>query len=98
MFTMLVALAWLSYPVAGSANVAAEVLQGKRSRGAGFSFLPELLVFPAVFLGVAALLDHFILPWGRRIIGGVCLAMFVAHLYVFVRARRQMRAARDTER
>jgi hypothetical protein len=94
-FSVLMGLAWLTYPIAGTANTSADVLEGKRPRGAGFSFLPELLFLPAVFLGAAELLDHFIAPWGRRIVGSVCVVLFVTHLYVIVCARRRMRAAKD---
>jgi hypothetical protein len=93
-FAILLGLTWLTYPIAGAANVSASVLEGRLPRGAGFSFLPELVVLPAAFLGVAELLDHFIPPWGRRIVGGVCVVMFVAHVYVYIRARRRMHATR----
>jgi hypothetical protein len=62
---IIIALAWLPYPFAGVANVSAEVLEGKRHKDAGFSFLPELIVFPALLFGIASLIDCFAMPWGR---------------------------------
>lgn len=95
-FAILMALAWLSYPVAGAASYTADVAEHKRPAGAGFSFLPELLVLPVVFLGLAELLDYFIVPWGRRTIGGLCLTLFVFHTFVILRARRRIRAASES--
>ncbi|MDZ7617715.1 MAG: hypothetical protein U1E05_11960 [Patescibacteria group bacterium] len=90
---ILVALAWLSYPVAGGTGVAADVAEGKRPRGAHFSFLPELIVFPAAFLGVALLIDLFLMPWGRRTVAGLCVLMFGSHLYTFARSLGRLRNA-----
>jgi hypothetical protein len=91
---ILVGVAWLSYPLAGAAGVAADVLGGRRAKGAGFSFLPEMIVFPAAFFGVAGVIDYFAMPWGRRVVGGVCVVMFGVHVYLFVRGWRRMRSAR----
>ncbi|MDY0165023.1 MAG: hypothetical protein RBS80_00680 [Thermoguttaceae bacterium] len=90
---ILVALAWLSYPVAGGAGVAADVAEGKRPEGSHFSFLPELIVFPAAFLGVAFLIDLFLMPWGRRTVAGLCVLMFAAHVYTFARDLWRLRNA-----
>lgn len=93
---ILIALAWLSYPFAGVASVSADVLEGKRPKGAGFSFLPELILYPAVFLGIAAMIDSFAMPWGRWIVGGLCVVIFSMHLFLFLRAVLRMRSAKRT--
>jgi hypothetical protein len=93
---ILIGLAWLSYPFAGAASVSADVLDGKRPKDAGFSFLPELIIFPAAFFGVAALVDYFAMPWGRRIVGGICVVIFAMHVYVFLRCLRRIRSAKNT--
>ncbi len=59
---LLIALAWLSYPIVGALGVAASVAEGTLPKDAGFSFMLELIVFPPLFLGVAVLVDHFALP------------------------------------
>jgi hypothetical protein len=93
---ILIALAWLSYPFAGAASVSADVLDGKRPKGAGFTFLPELIVFPAAFFGMAALIDDFAMPWGRRIVGGLCVVMFAMHVFLFLHSLLRIRSAKKT--
>ena len=83
---ILIAFAWLSYPFAGGAAVHLAVLEGRRPSGAGFSFLPELIVLPIAFFGVAALVDYFAMPVGRWIVAGVCATMLALHVYVFLRS------------
>jgi hypothetical protein len=90
-----IGIAWLSYPFAGAASVSADVVDGKRPKGAGFSFLPELIVFPAAFFGVAALIDSFAMPWGRWIVGTICVAMFAMHVYLFMRGLHRIRSAKN---
>ncbi|MCC7375699.1 MAG: hypothetical protein IT581_13660 [Verrucomicrobiales bacterium] len=75
---IVIAVAWLSYPFAGGARLRLDVLEGRRPKDAGFSFLPELLVFPAAFLCTAIVIDHFAMPYGRRIVGGICILGSVA--------------------
>jgi hypothetical protein len=96
MLLVLIGLAWLSYPVAGGAQVAADVAEGKRPQDAGFSFLPELIVFPAAFFGVAALIDFFFKPWGRWIVGGLSVAVLAVNVYVFARSMFRLRRARKS--
>jgi hypothetical protein len=91
---ILITAAWLSYPVAGAAGVAVAVSEGKRPKGAGFSFLPELIAFPAAFFGVAAVIDRLAMPWGRWIVGGLCILMFVMHIYLILRAIRKLHFAK----
>ncbi len=93
---ILIGLAWLSYPLASAATVSADVLDGKRPEGAGFSFLPELIVFPAAFFGGAALIDYFALPWGRRAVGGLCVLMLAGNIYLFLRGLHRIRSAKNT--
>ena len=69
----LIALFWLSYPIFGGIGVAALVASGERSDDAGFSFLPE----PIVFLGIAAAIDYIAMPWGRWLVSGLCVALFI---------------------
>jgi hypothetical protein len=88
---VLIALAWLLYPVTGAAGVHVAVLEGKRPKDAGFSFLPELIVFPAVFFGVAAAIDYLAMPYGRWIIAGVCVAMLVLQAFVLLRCFMRVR-------
>jgi hypothetical protein len=82
----LVATAWLFYPIVGAFGVAAAVAEGSRPQGAGFSFLPEVLIFPPLFLGLALLIDYFAWPWGRWIIGSICIAMMAVGLVSCVRS------------
>lgn len=100
-FVVLVVVTWLSYPFAGGAVVRLEVLEGKRPKDAGFSFLPELLVFPAAFFVAAAVIDHFAMPYGRWLVGGVCVLMLGVHGYIlarcFVRFRRLERRKRSQD-
>jgi hypothetical protein len=93
---ILIGLAWLSYPFAGAAKVSADVLDAKQRRGAGFSFLPELIVFPAAFFGAAALIDYFAMPWGGRLVGGICVVMFAVHVYHFLRGLHRIRSVKNT--
>lgn len=85
MLLVLLAAAWLTYPLAGIADVRASVAEKKRPPGSGFSFLPELIVFPASFLGVSWLIDWIAKPWGRNLVGSLCLVMAIHHLFVLVR-------------
>ena len=82
---ILIALTSLLYPLAGAARVQLAVLEGKRPKGAGFSFLPELIVFPLAFFGVAAAIDLFVMPYGRWIVAGICVAMLALQVYELVR-------------
>jgi hypothetical protein len=75
--TLLVAVTWLAYPIVGAISVSAAIARGLRSQDAGFSFLPELLIFPPLFLGFAAGIDFLAMPWGRRIVASVCTLMLV---------------------
>ncbi|MBL9126083.1 MAG: hypothetical protein JNL97_00480 [Verrucomicrobiales bacterium] len=98
---ILIVATWFSYPLAGGAVVRLEVLEGKRAKDAGFSFLPELLVLPATFFVVAAVIDHFAMPYGRWFVGGVCVLMLGVHGYIlvrcFVRVRRLERRKRSED-
>ena len=82
---VLIALAWLLYPFAGACAVHVAVLEGKRPKGAGFSAFPELLVFPVAFIGAAAAIDYFAMPYGRWIVAGICVAMLALLAYEFLR-------------
>ncbi len=73
----LVLLFWLSYPLFGGIGVAVRVKRGTRPKDAGFSFLPELIVFPPLFLLVAFFIDCFAAPWGRWIVGMISLILFL---------------------
>ncbi|MFO0942581.1 MAG: hypothetical protein U0930_17735 [Pirellulales bacterium] len=93
---LLISAAWLLYPIAGGINVAALVVEGKRPIGAGFSFLPELIVFPACFFIVAAAIDWIAMPWGRLLIGLLCVIMIsslvwtaLRSIYVLQRTRKK---------
>jgi|694.fasta_scaffold22624_11 hypothetical protein len=83
---LLIATAWLLYPIAGAANVAALVADGKRPEGAGFSFFPELIVFPASFFIVAAAIDWIAMPIGRMSIGLLCVIMIGSLVWTTVRS------------
>jgi hypothetical protein len=91
---ILILVAWLPYPFVGAVGVAANVAEGKSPPGAGFSFLPELLVFPPLFLGVAALVDAFVMPWGRLIVGALCVVLVALHASTIVRYMIRLRRAR----
>jgi len=74
--TSLIALFWLSYPVFGAIRVSASIARGDRPTDAGFSFLPELIVFPPAFFVVAVAIDYIAMPWGRWLVSGLCLSLF----------------------
>lgn len=82
---LLIALAWLSYPIVGAIGVAAAIADGTRPKDAGFSFLPELIVFPPLFLGLAMLIDFFAMPWGRWIVAALSIIMMSYGLIVSIR-------------
>jgi len=71
-----IALFWLSYPVFGAIGVALSVARGDSPSDAGFSFLPELIVFPPIFFVVAAGVDYIAMPLGRWIVSGLCVLLF----------------------
>ena len=93
---ILIGAAWLTYPIAGAATVSADICDGKRPKGAGFSFFTELIVFPPAFYGVAAIIDFFAMPWGRRIIGGISGFMLIVHFYLLLRGLLKLWSAKDT--
>jgi len=74
----LVAAAWLSYPIVGAAAVSARNSTTDPPGNAGFSFLPELIIFPPIFLAIAFAIDSIAMPWGRWIVGLLCIIMLVA--------------------
>ena len=88
---ILIALTWLLYPFVGAAGVHVAVLEGKRPKDAGFSFLPELIVFPPAFLGVAEVIDYFAMPYGRWIVAGICVAMLALQGYALRRIAIRIR-------
>ena len=75
--SLIVAATWLTYPIAGAIGVAASVAKGTSPEDAGFSFLPELIVFPALSIGAALSLDYFVAPMGSVLVGGFTAIMFV---------------------
>lgn len=90
---LLIAATLLLYPIVGAIGVAAAIAEGSRPKDAGFSFMPELLVFPPVFLGVASLIDYFVMPWGRWAIGSLCVTMIVYYGVASVRCLIVIRRA-----
>jgi len=92
---ILIAVAWLSYPFAGGARLRLDVVEGRRPKDAGFSFLPELLIFPAAFLCTAILIDHFAMPYGRRIVAGICALMIGGHAIEVLRCYLRVRRIRS---
>ncbi len=93
---LLIALAWLAYPIVGAIAVAAAIAEGTRPKDAGFSFLPELIVFPAMFLGTAKLIDYFAMPWGRWIVSALCIFMLVYGLCISLRNLKTIREAKKS--
>ncbi|HSH94710.1 MAG TPA: hypothetical protein VK968_11240 [Roseimicrobium sp.] len=91
LFLAVIVVAWLTYPLAGAVSVAAESREGKRPANAGFSFLPELIIFPLALAAVAAIVDFLARPWGSRIVGGLCVVMIFHHTFVIVRSLRKLR-------
>ena len=85
MLILFIALAWLSYPIVGAIGVAAAIAEGTRPKDAGFSFLPELIVYPPLFLGLAMLIDYLAMPWGRWIVAALCVIMMCYGLIVSIR-------------
>ncbi len=47
--------------------------------------MPELLVFPPLFLGFAILIDYFAMPWGRWIVASLCVIMMALGIVASVR-------------
>ena len=92
----LVAAAWLTYPIFGAAGVSAANSKTDPPGDAGFSSLPELIVFPPIFLGIAFAIDSIAMPWGRWIIGLLCVIMLVTGTVGFVRDIATLR--RNTKR
>ena len=74
---LIVAATWLAYPVAGAIGVAASVAEGTLPENTGFSFLPELILFPTLSVSAALLFDCFVDPVGSILIGGATMALFV---------------------
>lgn len=85
MLVLLIAVTWLLYPIVGGIGVALAVAKGTRQKDAGFSFIPGLIVFPPLFLGIAMVIDYIAMPWGRWIIGILCLTMMLFGFFVSVR-------------
>lgn len=91
---ILIGLVSFSYPVVGAYCVHADSLEGKRPKDAGFSFAPELILFVVASFGLAALIDYFAVPWGRRIVGGLCVVILSALLHSSLNACRRIRSAK----
>jgi hypothetical protein len=89
----MIAAAWLSYPIAGAANLGALTAEGKAAEDAGFSFMPELIVFPPMFFGIAWGIDRIAEPWGSRLIAAVCAVMICLHIKVVIQGFRRIRIA-----
>ena len=68
---------WLLYPIVGAIGVAASVATGDSPEDAGFSFLPELILYPPIFFGIAVLIDSFTNHIGSFVVAGVSAAMIV---------------------
>ena len=62
---VLIGLAWLTYPLAGAADVSADASEGISPNHAGFSFLPELFLLPAVEWAVALIAERRDGLWRR---------------------------------
>ena len=73
----MIASFWLLYPVFGAIGVAAAVSRGERPQDAGFSFLPELIIFSPFFFGLAFVIDYVAMPWGRRIVSSICIMLLI---------------------
>jgi hypothetical protein len=92
---------WVTYVIAGGFGVAAKQAEGELDDRAGFSFLPELLVFPALFFGVAKWIDAFAYPWGSRGVGAFHGLLALAHLASIIQDFARIRTAirrRDAEK
>ncbi|XZE53019.1 hypothetical protein SH139x_004732 [Planctomycetaceae bacterium SH139] len=94
---LLIALAWLSYPIVGTIGLAAAIAEGTRPKDAGFSFMPELIVFPPLFLGVAVLIDYFAMPWGRWIVAALSIVMLICGFVVSLRNLIVMRGIKQAK-
>lgn len=95
---LLIALNWLMYPIVGAISVGEAIARGNRPEDASFSFMPELIVFPPLFLGLAMLIDYFVEPWGRWIVATLCVAMMLWGVVISVRslaATRRIEEARE---
>ena len=88
-------LFWLSYPVFGAIGVSASIARGDSPDDAGFSFLPELIVFPPIFFAIAAAIDYVVMPWGRLIVSGLCLLLFAWGVIASIRSVILIRRANN---
>ena len=92
----LIALFWILYPIFGATGVGAAISRGDRPEDAGFSFLPETIVFPPVFFGIAMAIDYVAMPWGRLIVASFCVLLIawgvIASTYSIIEIRRAKNA------
>ncbi|QDV26754.1 hypothetical protein [Aureliella helgolandensis] len=76
---LLILITWLAYPAVGIISLRAAIARGDRPPDAGFSYLPELIIYPPLFFGFAMLVDFFVMPWGRLLVGLLCVIMLVLY-------------------
>ncbi|WP_146534834.1 hypothetical protein [Rubripirellula reticaptiva] len=74
---LLIAITWLAYPAVGIIGLRAAIARGDRPPDAGFSYLPELIIYPPLFFGFAMIVDFFVMPWGRWFVGILCAIILV---------------------
>jgi hypothetical protein len=76
---LLLIVVWFLESVASAAakSVAAKRRGAQGGTGSGTSLMPGLIVMPLLFLGIALAVDHFVNPWGTRVVGTLSAAMGV---------------------
>ena len=58
--------------------------------------MPELIVFPPLFFGIAMLIDYFAMPWGRWIVASLCILMMAYGFVVSLRNLIVMRRIKQS--
>ena len=81
---VLIAAAWLTYPFFGATWVAAQNSMTDPPGKSGFSSLPELIIYPPIFCGVAFVIDSIAMPWDRWIVAMLCVIMLLAGTIGFI--------------
>ena len=92
-FVLLIAAAWIMYPFVGIINLRASIAKGDRPADAGFSYFPELILFPALFYVFAAITN----PWGCWIVSLLCVAMLILGTIDMARSLTTIRRIRRDE-
>ena len=89
-------VSWFTFFIVPAGKLAVEdalnnVPKDKRH---GTSILPGFPIFPLIAWGIAIAIDHFIHPWGLRIILEIHVALLLISLLIITRDALQLRKIR----